>query len=33
MNIDSTRRGAQTDPWFTMRMACANSAGVAASST
>src|SRR6476660_5430868 len=32
-NIESTRRGAQTEPWFTTRMACTNSAGEAASST
>ena len=33
MNIDNTRRGAQTEPCFTMRMACTNSSGLAASST
>src|SRR5436190_15589341 len=33
MNIESTRRGAQTDPWLTMRMACTNSPADAASST
>src|SRR5438132_10828462 len=33
MNIERTRRGAHTDPWFTMRIACTNSAGAAASST
>src|SRR5215472_16256750 len=31
INIESTRRGAHTDPWCTMRIAWTNSAGVAAS--
>src|SRR5690242_1742436 len=33
MNVESTRRGAHTDPWCTMRIACTKSSGVAASST